>query len=421
MIHNVFIELIKSVSGLIETYEIRVRNLPDSLDSTKTKILSRNLFLTVWYAYRIQKKPKISIFSKSSDKEIDTDERLTDFQRFIKKLIEYDEIDAPEIGGEVKTIANSIVTSILSNKERNAMRNEKEVNLFLRRVCLAEYFLLDEDVSTDKNELLDWDDVLSTGNLSQRYNVKFESISEGDEFDFKPFTFANLPKEFLKLARSPYNLPIENFGEISVFNILDYNYMIKYYNDFDDTEDENSDNNNNNNNNNNDSDNASTNDNNNTNTDNSNDNDSTDNDNDNDNTDNDNDNDNTDNDNDNDNTDNDNDVGDEVKRYRRSVHVCEDEFLPFFMTFYGKLHYPSILMFTGIYASQILLVDQSQGASLETFYVDKTGCPDINHLRFQALFLNEERYEKLIDQILSGDFSYNLSPLEDKTAMNADE
>lgn len=46
---DLFVELVKSLSGLISTFEVRLRNLPGSLDSKINKLLARNLFLTSWY------------------------------------------------------------------------------------------------------------------------------------------------------------------------------------------------------------------------------------------------------------------------------------------------------------------------------------------------------------------------------------
>ena len=60
-------ELIKSISGLITTYEVRLRSLPYCLDSKKTKLLSRNLFLSTWYAYRMKRKPKMKTGFKSKE------------------------------------------------------------------------------------------------------------------------------------------------------------------------------------------------------------------------------------------------------------------------------------------------------------------------------------------------------------------
>lgn len=64
---DLMIELIKSISGLIATYEIRLRSLPGCLDSRKTFLLSRNLFLTAWYIHRMRNKLKLfSLHSKQS-------------------------------------------------------------------------------------------------------------------------------------------------------------------------------------------------------------------------------------------------------------------------------------------------------------------------------------------------------------------
>lgn len=148
------IELIKSISALISTYEIRLRSLPDCLDSEKTEILARNLFLTVWYWYRINGKP-INL------KTVEIDSKLTLFQRFIKKLIECDEIESN------KEFVN-IVSLFVNELSKSGSEEEKKLCLFLRRVCLAENFLLGVDVRSNKlHDIIYWDDVLSPFNLSE--------------------------------------------------------------------------------------------------------------------------------------------------------------------------------------------------------------------------------------------------------------
>lgn len=145
---------------------VKCKKNPDSLDLLKNQILARNLFLTVWYAYRIQKKLKLTVVSKDDLKEIDVDSRLTDFQKFIKFLIEFDGIENPENNKIIKSQISSIINSMLSSSEQqNTQRKEKEVCLFLRRVCLVEHFLLDNDVNPNENEIIDWDEILSTANL----------------------------------------------------------------------------------------------------------------------------------------------------------------------------------------------------------------------------------------------------------------
>ena len=75
-------EFVKSISGLISTYEIRLRNISYCLDSEKTKLLPRNLFLCVWNAFRLTLIPKMDDIDEANEK------KLTAFQLFVKRLIE---------------------------------------------------------------------------------------------------------------------------------------------------------------------------------------------------------------------------------------------------------------------------------------------------------------------------------------------
>lgn len=86
----------------------------------------------------------------------------------------------------------------------------------------------------------------------------------------------------------------------------------------------------------------------------------------------------------------------------------EEESIAFMETNFGLRHYPSLIFFIGKYASQIFLIIDSFVAILNTFYLDKYGCTDVDHKRSQPLFFNEERYEKFVDLILSGDFANSL-------------
>lgn len=140
---NFVIELVKSISGLIATFEIRLRNLPDCLDSSKNKILIRNLFLTTWYAYRILEKNEIKEHSLK---------RLTLFQKFILRLIKSDQLEGVN---KKKDEFQSIFSSFFENNkdnfiEKDSQRKDKEIFLFLKRVCLAKHFLLNDE---DHNQL----------------------------------------------------------------------------------------------------------------------------------------------------------------------------------------------------------------------------------------------------------------------------
>ena len=322
---NVFVELAKSISGLISTYEIRLRSLVDCLDSEKTFFLSRNLFLTVWYSYRIQKKPNIC--------SPDDEKRLTVFQRFIKKLIENDNNN--------KSGVNEIVSSFINS---NDDLKEEKLYLFLRRVCLAEHFLLNNCEFAMAN-IIDWDEILSPTSLAERYNVKFTTID--DDFEFKPFSFISLPQEFLRLNLEPFNLPITRQRDVLLFNILDYNYLINNYDEISgeilDKDEESI-----------------------------------------------------------------------IKKNKKNLVSSENGAISdIFSIFYSKKYYPSVVLFVGKYSSNVVVVDQDYYATFNPFYLDKYGCPDVGFKRSQPLFFNEERYEKFVDKILSGEFTNSLNPISD--------
>ena len=339
---DVFVELVKSLSGLIVTFEVRLRSLPDCLDKRKTKVLARNLFLTTWYAYRMKGKPTMKT-GFTDDISEDVDSKLTVFQRFIKKLIEADEIeeDVSTKNEILKNLVSSFVESSF-NQCRN-YKEEKEKCLFLRRVCLADHFLLKkkdtENIEIKSQDIIDWDEILSSENLSQKFNAPFKYLNDGSEFEFKPFIFAKLPKEFLRFSQEPYNFPVELVGQITIFNLLDYNSMIETYDDLDEGDG--------------------------------------------------------------------NDAGVDYMNGLRILNA--DDMISDLHTLFSKKKYPSVFLFIGKDASKICVIDGRRICSMRPFYLDMYGCTDIGYKRSQPLFLNDERYEKVIDQVLSGDFSSNLN------------
>lgn len=268
------------------------------------------------------------------------DSRLTDFQKFIKFLIEFDGINDPENYKVIKSQISSMINSMLSSSEQqDIQRKEKEVCLFLRRICLAEHFLLDNDVNPNENEIIDWDEILSTSNLSKRYDVKYTSvdISNNEEFIFKPFVFTKFPKNFLSLYEKPYNIPIDDMRTSTYifFDIINFNSLIKYYDDFGDTENE-------------------------------------------------------------------------TEKFSINYFGVYHNMIPYLINIFHSLQCPTITMLMTNSSPCLYLLNRNYYCSLEPFYVDKFGCPDISHRRNQPLLLNEEIYEKIIDRFLSGDFSYNL-------------
>lgn len=330
---NLFIELIKSIAGLIVTFEARLRSLPDCLDSAKTKLLSRNLFLTVWYAYRLHGKPQIESTMK-----------LTLFQKFIMKLIECDELEG--IQNKKKEAFQQILTSFIQNDnlffEKEQKRREKEIYLFLKRACLSDYFLLNDDLIVDQNQnkFIDWDEILSISFLIEKFKISLKSLNE--DFEFKPIVFTKLSKEFIRLASEPFNFPVDKSSVYSVYNIIDYNFLIENHDDFDDENSE---------------------------------------------------------------------TIEKVRDYSKNIQTFSGKNIFSELLFnYNKKPYPLVFIQIGKSASQVIVVCNNNIALLKPFYVDKFGCADIGFRRYQPLFLNEQKYERIVDQILSGDFSYNIQP-----------
>ena len=230
---DVFVELVKSISGLIVTYEVRLRNLPNCLYSKKSKYLPRNLFLATWYSYRYMGKPNMKTGFENDFSE-DVESKLTIFQRFIESLIECDElegiIDEEKKNQKFQEITSSYIKTF---------DNEKELFLFLKRVCLVDYFLLNQNNINYENKdeemkYVDWDEILTSENHSQRYKV---TLNELKVFEFRPFIFSKLPKEFIRFAQDPYNFPVDQTSQVTLFNNLDYNNLILNYNDFNEDDD----------------------------------------------------------------------------------------------------------------------------------------------------------------------------------------
>ena len=132
------------------------------------------------------------------------------FKSLLKKLIECDEIEENTI----------FINQIISSFDSSLFKCEKELCLFLRRVCLADHFsLINENNQKnldDESKLIDWDEILSLQNLSQKFDVKFNSDKE---FEFKPFIFSKMPKEFLRFAQEPYNFPVDQTQKDFTFNV----------------------------------------------------------------------------------------------------------------------------------------------------------------------------------------------------------
>lgn len=157
-------------------------------------------------------------------------------------------------------------------------------------------------------------------------------------FEFKPIVFAKLPKDFLEFAEKPFDFPIEKTSILSVYNILDYNYLIKKFDDFASDDEMNHKN-------------------------------------------------------------EDDDLKSKLEMFNN----------PNIFTKYASKNYPTVLLLVGNDASGVIVVDKINVILLKPFYVDKFGCPDIGFRRGRPLTLNEEKYGRTMDMILSGDFSFYIN------------
>lgn len=71
--------------------------------------------------------------------------------------------------------------------------------------------------------------------------------------------------------------------------------------------------------------------------------------------------------------------------------------------------YPTVLLFIGKSASSVIVIDGYKKVSLKPFYLDNFGCTNIGFIRNKPLFLYEEKYSRVTDLILSGDFSFYMN------------
>ena len=72
---------------------------------------------------------------------------------------------------------------------------------------------------------------------------------------------------------------------------------------------------------------------------------------------------------------------------------------------FQRKNYPSVLLYIGYKASKVIVMDGKRIKILMPFYLDKFDCANVGYERNRPLFLKEDRYLRVIDQIISGDFS----------------
>ncbi|OHT04329.1 hypothetical protein TRFO_28145 [Tritrichomonas foetus] len=200
-------EILRSLSYLIITYEVRLRSLPGCLDSKKYKFLAINLFLNLYFAYRKYKKPEFI-------------GKYTLFQTFIINLIKNDHILNIENYYQTFNVDEFINNYLKEHNLKEISHEEK--TLFLRRICLSEYFILNQSLNEDNNpklniNFIDWDELLLYENLCSRYNISFDGIED----EFKPFQMIkNPPKDFLRFYLPPFNLPVDKTHKCVLWDMI---------------------------------------------------------------------------------------------------------------------------------------------------------------------------------------------------------
>lgn len=94
---------------------------------------------------------------------------MTLFQWFVVKLIECDALEG--VGNKKKEQFLAIFQSFFQKVATYEVKNEGKIYLFLKRVSLADYFLLDDDFVVDQknqSKFIDWDEIQSISNLSSQ-------------------------------------------------------------------------------------------------------------------------------------------------------------------------------------------------------------------------------------------------------------
>ncbi|OHT13519.1 hypothetical protein TRFO_16279 [Tritrichomonas foetus] len=327
-------ELVRSISYLIVTYELRLRSLPGCLDAKKYKSLARNLFLNLYFAYRKYEKPaflgKYTLFQYFLITIIQNDNLLSDnsLKFNIDEFIEqYNKFNSQELDKEFYLYEeNSQETTNEEGKDEEKTNVEGKENhylsfedkyLFMKRVCLSEYFLLNQHIventiPTLSQNYVDWDDILSNENLCNRYNLEYNN----EEYELPVFRLMkNLPNEFLHFYWPPFNIPMDLTDKLILLDLI-----TGKWNQVDDLHD------------------------------------------------------------------------------IMNEKASDGSFM--------------LAMFTCRFASMIMLISSHAMGILPPFYLDKYGNPDHGYDRGQPLFFNDEKYEKLNDMILSGEFTSIIKPLD---------
>ena len=146
-------------------FELRHRNRPDTLDSANIPILLHNLLLTLYHGLH-QRAVKEDLTNSLNDP----------LYKLVYEIIKSD----------------NLVDDFIQNVQKIASEIKKTDYLyeFLRRAKIIEEFAI--KIVDTIGELIDWDDVLSFENLTQKSDI---------EIELPLFETIKLPEKFIHLSQ----------------------------------------------------------------------------------------------------------------------------------------------------------------------------------------------------------------------------
>ena len=162
------VDIARSYAAEIEILELRHRSNPSCLDSKATQIMLHQIYLALWHTR-----------SSEADYILDNDdETITPLMKYILFLI--------SVGEKIKAISVINLVSICGKE-----LNNQEFVRYLRCCAIFDHFGKGDKI--DNSDLIDWDRIFSVDFLKEHYQIKRQLT----DCCFKPFTFTNLPTNFL--------------------------------------------------------------------------------------------------------------------------------------------------------------------------------------------------------------------------------
>ena len=176
--------LITVLANHLINLEIRERHRPEAVYSNRTRVIMRSLFLSL--AFQMY----------STCTEVSSCEQLSGLEAVIGQTLNG---LSPKYANGEPLICNWQTLYELAKKL--SPRDEKLI-IFLRRVLLFGYFMLDLRIGSD--DVVDWDQVLSPDSLLERFEIDSE-VSYDRPSVFSPL---QLPDDWVDLCMPPYSWDI---------------------------------------------------------------------------------------------------------------------------------------------------------------------------------------------------------------------